>query len=699
TGTPQSALAEPDGYSARALGCAAAPTSVPAPREDSGAHVEACSNAAANQCANVVRVASPRQPVEEYMHRRALLALTAAAVLASSGAMVANAAAGTAGANSGITTRIVKGGQKTVLARGVAGNGELAPQSGPESISDHVPVANRSLSSQAKAIRGGGLSGIVASSTPVIAGSPVVSFSGINHFEQRFGVAGGNQWSTEPPDQALCVGGGYVFEAVNNAIAVYSPTGTEISNDSLNHFFWYGYEIYRTAGVAGPKQTTDPSCLYDPTTGRFFLTQLTYDSDGAGNPLPSGTNTIDVAVSSSSSPIGTWTITHIDVTDDGSDNTPLHPGCPCIGDYPHIGVDATGFYVTTNEYPWFTNGFVGAQIYAMSKADLASGATSVRVTQIDTSRQAPGGKAGFTVWPAQSPTAAQYSASAGGTEYFLSTNAAGEVGTGSSTDLITWSLTNTSSLDTTPNLHLHAVTSPVSKYAVPNLMNQKVGSDPLGQCLNITACAKLALGTPDKFKEYEDVVDPLDSRMQQVTYANGLLYGSHGTAVDVGSPLVQHAGVAWYITQPITDGVGNLSTTVLHQGVIANAGNNVAMPAIGVKADGSAVIGLTLVGTDHFPSAAYVTLSSAGATGSIQVLAEGVGPDDGFTGYRGFQTRTRWGDYGAAAVDASGNLWVANEWIAQSCTLAQFLASPLGQCGGTRTLLANWSTRISEVTP
>src|SRR5262249_55693112 len=148
-------------------------------------------------------------------------------------------------------------------------------------------------------------------------------------------------------------------------------------------------------------------------------------------------------------------------------------------------------------------------------------------------------------------------------------------------------------------------------------------------CLNITSCAKKTLGTPDKYKEHESVVDPLDSRMQQVTYANGLLYASHGTAVDVGSPLVQHAGIAWYITAPATAVNGNLSNTVLHQGRLANAGNNLAMPAIGVRPDGSAVMGVTLVGTNHYPSAAYVTLSSAGVTGVIQVLAEGVGPEDG----------------------------------------------------------------------
>jgi hypothetical protein len=117
---------------------------------------------------------------------------------------------------------------------------------------------------------------------------------------------------------------------------------------------------------------------------------------------------------------------------------------------------------------------------------------------------------------------------------------------------------------------------------------------------------------------------------------------------------------------------------------------------MGARADGSAVIGVTLAGAGYYPSAAYINVSAAGVAGDILVLAEGVGPEDGFAGYRGFGGRPRWGDYGAAAVDASGNLWVANEWIAQTCTFATFQSTNF-RCGDTRTLLGNWSTRISKV--
>jgi hypothetical protein len=621
--------------------------------------------------------------------------IATAALLA--GALLVPASVGAQTRGVTMTTREIGNRGHTVLRKGTAGAGEVAPAIGEEANSAKTPVANRSLSPHAKNHNAPlPLSGITASSTPVGSASGAFSFSAINHKQQRLDLAGGNQWSLEPPDQGLCVGNGYVFEAVNNAVAVYNTSGTRLSFQSLNAFFGYPVEIDRTTGIAGPKQTTDPTCLYDPTTGRFFLTILTYDADAAGNQIPAGTNTLDTAVSPAGTPFGTWSITHIDATDDGSNNTPNHPGCPCLGDYPHVGVDAYGYYITTNEYHAFDDTFIGAQIYAMSKTELASGASSVTVTQIDTSRGDPSGRPGFTVWPAQSPTSSQYDQSANGTEYFLSTNAAVEVNsTLRSNQLFTWSLTNTSSLNTTPRLGFHVTANTVGEYAVPPPADQKAGPTPLADCLNVTWCAKLTLGTPDKYKETERPLDSLDARMQQVTYSNGHLYGSHGTAVDVGG--ARKAGIAWYITDPTTATNGNLTSTVLHQGRIATARNNLIMPALGVRPNGSAAIAVTLAGQDYYPSAAYINLSAAGTHGNVLVLAQGVGPEDGFSGYRGFFDQPRWGDYGAAAVDASGNLWLASEWIGQSCTFAQYQAAPFGQCGGTRSALANWSTRISRV--
>ena len=143
-------------------------------------------------------------------------------------------------------------------------------------------------------------------------------------------------------------------------------------------------------------------------------------------------NHLDLAVSQTSNPTGRWNIYRIDVTNDGTNTGGVNPG-PYLGDYPHIGADANGIYLTTNAYPWCCNGFSGAQIYALSKAQLAAGAATVTMVHIDTSgmvnaaerrrldaaRASRSGRRSRRA-PARSTTGN------GGTEYFLSSNAADE---------------------------------------------------------------------------------------------------------------------------------------------------------------------------------------------------------------------------------------------------------------------------------
>jgi hypothetical protein len=90
-----------------------------------------------------------------------------------------------------------------------------------------------------------------------------------------------------------------------------------------------------------------------------------------------------------------------------------------------------------------------------------------------------------------------------------------------------------------------------------------------------------------------------------------------------------------------------------------------------------------------------------GGRGTVRIAAAGKGVSDGFTSYKAFvgdPPRTRWGDYGPA-VGSGDPIWIASEYINQTCTLAQWLTPPIGSCGGTRTSLANWGTRFSEVKP
>src|SRR5262245_16668057 len=77
-------------------------------------------------------------------------------------------------------------------------------------------------------------------------------FDGITHAQQRLANRG-NQFSVEPPSQGLAVGNGYVLEGVNNAVQVYSTSGTPqlATVLSTNEVFGLPPAIDQLTGVNG----------------------------------------------------------------------------------------------------------------------------------------------------------------------------------------------------------------------------------------------------------------------------------------------------------------------------------------------------------------------------------------------------------------------------------------------------------------
>lgn len=549
------------------------------------------------------------------------------------------------------------------------------------------------------------------------AGTLLKSFNGLNLRQQRL-ANGGNQFTVEPPDQGLCASGRFVLESVNDVLRVFDTGGVPLTPVvDLNTFYGYPAAINRATGRFGPV-LTDPTCVYDPDTQRFFHVVLTLDRVGTTSAL-AGSNHLDLAVSNSSDPTGTWTVYRIDVTNDGTNGTPNH-GCrpspgvkaphpnACIGDYPHIGLDGHGVYVTTNEYELFGDGFISANIIALSKRQLAAAAAHPAAVVLETrgAVHSPtfGNQPGFTVWPAATPSG-KWNRSHGGTEFFLSSNGADEAicpSTGAtcnqpSSEVVVWALTNTRSLDSaTPDLRLENTITRARPYFIADGARwaQKDGPAPLRDCLNDTACATFLIGAQGPH-EVTYGLDGSDTRMQQVTYEDGKLYSALETALKIRGKT--QAGFEWFIIEAAAEDDGVHATTVKAE-YFGVPDNNVTYPAVGVNHEGRGVIAFTLFGRDEFPSAAYVTVSDEG-TGPVHVAAAGLGPADGFTGYKAFvgnPPRTRWGDYGAAAV-VGDRVWIASEYIGQTCTLAQYTAAPFGSCGGTRVALGNWYTRVSLV--
>ena len=656
-------------------------------------------------------------------------------------------------AQSGTTRQIPNGGTTSPLT------GEYTPSGSNDATQAEFPgqldepagpgpypgtIVNRSLSQG----HGNGASinsGKKAKSNP----SFVTGFEGLNLYQQRY-ARGGNQFTVEPPDQALCVGNGFVVEAVNDVLNVFNTSGQSVLPDNtatnivsgaprnvnhavdLNSFFGYDPAINRTTGVRA-QFVTDPSCLYDAASQRFFVVVLTLETKPNGSFTLA--NHIDIAVSQTADPTALWNIYRVDVTNDGTSNPDAGNACPCLGDYPHIGADANGFYVTTNAYPWNGHGFNGAQIYAFSKAQLAAGAATVTMVHLDTfgavnvPSDAGPTQPGFTVWPAQSA-----GSPSGNSEFFLSSNAADEAthpvaGTGGnyvSDQIILWTLKNTKSLDgNSPSLSLTNKVLAVETYAIPP-GQQQPGSGtlatvdtPQGYCINDastllfndqTGCWRLLFGGEPPHNEVISTPNSNDTRMQQVMYANGKLWGALDTAINPDGG-VQRAGIAWFIINP---NAGKVDM----QGYLGAAGYDFTYPAIGVTSSGRGVMTFTATGDNLNPSAGYASIDANLGVGPWSVVpgGEGGAQDDGFTSYKsqvGNPPRTRWGDYSAAAVDGN-SIWIASEYTSQACNYNTW-GGPyfsggngdnlLGTCGdatganATRTALGNWSTYISQFTP
>jgi hypothetical protein len=173
--------------------------------------------------------------------------------------------------------------------------GDDANGGGEGDLGEGGKIVNRSIArgrGRGKGATGNG----TAKSNP----ESIQSFTGLNFFQQRFANSG-NQFSVEPPDQGLCVGNGFVLETVNDVLRIWDTAGNAKTGViDLNTFYGYIAAINRTTGARGPS-ITDPSCLFDADTQRWFHVVLTLDHVGTSASM-NGNNHLDIAVSTTADP-------------------------------------------------------------------------------------------------------------------------------------------------------------------------------------------------------------------------------------------------------------------------------------------------------------------------------------------------------------------------------------------------------------
>jgi hypothetical protein len=517
----------------------------------------------------------------------------------------------------------------------------------------HPPVKSRRL-------LGAALLGATSTSDPLMQSMSVsqsttalLHFAGLTHYDQR-NANGGSQFSVEPPSQGLAEGNGYIVEGVNNAIQIYNLAGMPLLPVVLatNQVFGMAPAINWTTGIEGP-YPTDIRVFWDSDIRRWFILQRVADNDASGDVVFQ--SQIYLAVSQTDIPTGVFNIYVIDTTNAS------RPGCPCVSDYPQIGADQYGLYISSNEFDFYSN-FWDVSILAISKAGLAAGLPAPTTVEFVVP---PGPGYEFTIQPATTPPGASYLTANGGLEYFVSAQA----NLSSDNNLAVWAMTNTISLTSAnPILALSEAVIPTLTYISPPTAGQRPGPLPYGSTLGFTTPVPLDGG---------------DLRVLSVCYTGGRLYVTLPTQVEDAQANVLVGG-AFVVISPSYRS-GTLTGSALRQGYLMVAQNNLLRPAIAVDSQGRGAIVFTLVGPVNYPSAAFVPFSSFAPANTVQIAGPGLSPEDGFTGYD-YPYIARWGDYSAAVVGDNGNIYMGTEYVP---------VGPLGQ----RTEYANWGTFLIGIPP
>ena len=162
-----------------------------------------------------------------------------------------------------------------------------------------------------------------------------------------------------PPDPALAVGPSHVVMTVNSRLAWYTKAGAAQFSQDLQPFF---------ASVGAGGFCFDPKCFYDHEARRFVVLALeTYGSTEAY---------ITIAVSDDEDPNGVWYRYRTDAV--------ITVGAQTFWwDYPGLGYDSNGIYVTGNLFGLSSGGWAGVGYRVYDKAAMYAGQPAVYSTLRD----------------------------------------------------------------------------------------------------------------------------------------------------------------------------------------------------------------------------------------------------------------------------------------------------------------------------
>ncbi len=483
----------------------------------------------------------------------------------------------------------------------------------------------------------------------VASGSSVTGITGFEGLHEGDNVVA-NGYELEPPDQGLAVNNSVAVEIVNNVMRVFNADdGVALSPPiATTTLFNLDPTVYNVS---------DPQVFFDPVSQRWFLTEVVYNATA---------NAFAIAVSQTSDPLGSYWTYLVDAYSSQLSGCGLQD---CFPDYPKDGYDAHAFYITADLFSNVSGGYVEAAIFAFPKAKLEAGA-SFKYLRFDDPND-------FVLQPSVPVPGEPFSTARSGSEFLMSAPTA-SFGSGPPRVSVL-AVINTSSIVSNPGAVKVLITSVHTKSygngTVPSSEPDVVG--PYCTSTGTTSAPLIDAGYPT-----------FQSTIQK---AKGNLFGAlaEGTVDSTG---LQRDIIDWFEVHPTLNSSG-LSASIVSQGrVVPPSGYSISYPAFGLRASGAGYMGFTITNVNAsvaggYPSAAVLQFDGSATTGQILVTGQGATSDDGFTGCGGSGPGTvgRWGDYGAAVVDAAtGYIYTANEMIPDPALF-------------TRGMYANWGTFITQI--
>ncbi|MFL5335521.1 MAG: hypothetical protein ACJ8H8_20625, partial [Geminicoccaceae bacterium] len=361
-----------------------------------------------------------------------------------------------------------------------------------------------------------------------------------------------------------------------------------------------------------------------------------------------------------------------------------NPHCPCYPDFPQLGADRYGVYLSgalygSRSFQPGQDSLVGAGIFVMPKDVLT--APHAPGTSIDPTVKEFIVKGESYIMPAYAAPGGGPQESRGrGTEYLVSSDP-GDCSVRCDR-LHLFALSGTSTLRSgLVRLRLDERDVAVEPYALPIAAPQRDGSRPY-------AASLVAPGAPLPPVPRLDAVD--SGINASMLFAGGVLWPTLSTSV-AGPHGIAKDGIAYFGLAPRLAADGRLiSVRVERQGyVVAPDDTFLLFPSVAADALGRGAIGFTVAGAARHPSAGFAPLRR-GSVGPIVVAAAGALPADSYTGYDANDPQAQgteaWGDYSAATFDEAGTVWLGAEYVPDT------RVSP-------RTSEANWGTWLTRYKP